>query len=167
MEGKKKTKLKIQYTPTGVPFAIVPDTKNILCCTICGGPKTTMPFRAPVRIGDEASVRVNADGTRANLEQDIIPGTGQGCSLLYLVPLQTCNKRECMDAAYEIFKADCAAGPPKDLNGYRWKPSLYHCKSCLKFDEDLKKCAQCGSARYCSLECQHLDWNEHKQTCKK
>lgn len=31
----------------------------------------------------------------------------------------------------------------------------------------LKTCATCRIARYCCLECQHLDWPRHKLECKK
>jgi len=28
-----------------------------------------------------------------------------------------------------------------------------------------KRCANCEKARYCSRDCQRLDWSEHKKVC--
>jgi splicing suppressor protein 51 len=43
------------------------------------------------------------------------------------------------------------------------------CSACYKPQKDptseLKRCAQCLTARYCSRECQKKDWKSHKLTC--
>lgn len=43
------------------------------------------------------------------------------------------------------------------------------CTSCDKLQsslpEPLKRCAKCQTARYCSRDCQNLDWKTHKRTC--
>ena len=46
------------------------------------------------------------------------------------------------------------------------------CRMCgsVKAKEDgkpLMKCARCRRVRYCSVECQRRDWQEHKKTCRK
>jgi hypothetical protein len=44
------------------------------------------------------------------------------------------------------------------------------CKNKNKLQDmsDLKKCGKCRMARYCSMECQKVDWKaRHKQNCKK
>ena len=35
----------------------------------------------------------------------------------------------------------------------------------VELGKTLKQCAKCGSARYCSRECQKTDWKEHKKVC--
>lgn len=45
------------------------------------------------------------------------------------------------------------------------------CDVCGKLESDilkLKKCARCGWARYCSVECQRQDWTSglHKERCR-
>lgn len=44
----------------------------------------------------------------------------------------------------------------------------YHkiCVNCGTKSENMKKCSQCKSARYCSSECQRADWKKHKKICK-
>jgi mitochondrial splicing suppressor protein 51 len=43
------------------------------------------------------------------------------------------------------------------------------CSACYRpqidFTSELKRCAQCLTARYCSRECQKKDWKTHKLTC--
>jgi hypothetical protein len=40
------------------------------------------------------------------------------------------------------------------------------CIGCRKSDtHKLKKCAACLMARYCGIECQYLDWSQHKHEC--
>jgi len=41
------------------------------------------------------------------------------------------------------------------------------CQVCLiqTADNAMKKCSRCEVACYCSVECQRLDWPEHKHTC--
>jgi len=41
------------------------------------------------------------------------------------------------------------------------------CQVCHKTEVTLKKCAACGSAWYCSSNCQKQDWGKHKSTCSK
>jgi hypothetical protein len=38
------------------------------------------------------------------------------------------------------------------------------CNVCLK--EGVHKCSKCSSRRYCSRECQLLDWKDHKKYCR-
>jgi ribosomal protein L37E len=40
------------------------------------------------------------------------------------------------------------------------------CQHCGSFEVELKVCAQCGLAHYCSAECQQIDWQAyHKNEC--
>ena len=39
------------------------------------------------------------------------------------------------------------------------------CSNCGKYKESLKQCSKCHNASYCSIECQRLDWPEHKTHC--
>ncbi|KAI0156544.1 putative MYND domain protein [Xylariaceae sp. FL1272] len=41
------------------------------------------------------------------------------------------------------------------------------CNACEKSSPDLKRCAKCQTARYCSKECQKTDWKMHKKICGK
>ncbi len=41
------------------------------------------------------------------------------------------------------------------------------CSECGKAGDDLKTCASCKNAKYCSRECQLKAWASHKQECKK
>ncbi|KAL9598529.1 MAG: hypothetical protein Q9219_004431 [cf. Caloplaca sp. 3 TL-2023] len=41
------------------------------------------------------------------------------------------------------------------------------CDSCKKTSGQLSKCAACGTARYCSKECQKSAWKSHKVHCKR
>lgn len=41
------------------------------------------------------------------------------------------------------------------------------CQNCKKSCGELKKCAGCFSAHYCSRECQRIDWQDHKKACVK
>lgn len=48
------------------------------------------------------------------------------------------------------------------------KSACFERKMCIVCTKrDTKVCTGCRDARYCSVECQILDWNEHKQECKK
>ena len=40
-----------------------------------------------------------------------------------------------------------------------------HCRFCDVEGGKLKTCAGCMHARYCSAECQKLDWPDHKKNC--
>lgn len=40
------------------------------------------------------------------------------------------------------------------------------CSVCGK-NADLKTCKECHKIKYCSRECQRVDWNTHKTNCKK
>lgn len=40
------------------------------------------------------------------------------------------------------------------------------CRNCGRTGEDMKKCARCQQAEYCSRECQKADWKAHKPTCR-
>jgi hypothetical protein len=45
--------------------------------------------------------------------------------------------------------------------------SLKHvCVMCPAQGSDMKYCARCRIARYCSAECQKADWSHHKHICK-
>lgn len=41
------------------------------------------------------------------------------------------------------------------------------CDNCNKSSNQLKSCARCGKARYCSKECQKAAWKAHKPRCTK
>jgi hypothetical protein len=41
------------------------------------------------------------------------------------------------------------------------------CSKCGKGDEKLLKCGRCHAVKYCSRECQKLDWGVHKNICGK
>ncbi|KAI4195574.1 MAG: hypothetical protein LQ346_003396 [Caloplaca aetnensis] len=41
------------------------------------------------------------------------------------------------------------------------------CDNCNRSSTQLKNCAACGKARYCSKECQKAAWKSHKLGCKK
>lgn len=40
------------------------------------------------------------------------------------------------------------------------------CHKCHKKREELKKCAKCRCAMYCSRDCQINHWKHHKKQCK-
>jgi hypothetical protein len=50
------------------------------------------------------------------------------------------------------------------------RTSLKRCGYCAKADvidgDTLKKCSTCKAVRYCSRECQAVDWPNHKKVCK-
>lgn len=53
---------------------------------------------------------------------------------------------------------------------YRNTPSVTHaCCVCHKTEAEgggeLKKCGRCSPAKYCSAQCQRVDWKKHKATC--
>lgn len=39
------------------------------------------------------------------------------------------------------------------------------CKTCNQ-KKPLKRCSRCKRVSYCSIECQHADWSNHKEFCK-
>jgi hypothetical protein len=41
------------------------------------------------------------------------------------------------------------------------------CAACNKVSPSLKRCSRCRSTVYCSVECQHQHWSQHKIVCKK
>ena len=53
--------------------------------------------------------------------------------------------------------AEKKAEAPKDLV----------CANCGRAAEKLSKCSVCKKVGYCSVRCQHSDWQFHKRTCKK
>lgn len=61
----------------------------------------------------------------------------------------------CIKRVYALAQRPCAY-----LGCTRLKQSL---KTPLKRG---KLCAGCGIVRYCSIDCQKVDWKEHKVTCK-
>ena len=44
-------------------------------------------------------------------------------------------------------------------------PLVPSCAVCDKSDLPLKKCSQCSSVFYCSVDCQKADWKSHKSNC--
>ncbi|KAG8903348.1 hypothetical protein FRB99_003410 [Tulasnella sp. 403] len=40
------------------------------------------------------------------------------------------------------------------------------CQDDESMDEELMKCGQCKTIRYCSQDCQKADWKRHKKTCQ-
>ena len=40
------------------------------------------------------------------------------------------------------------------------------CERCFVRSQDMKKCAGCTTAYYCSVVCQKQDWKKHKKMCK-
>jgi hypothetical protein len=59
-------------------------------------------------------------------------------------------------------------GVVSSLLGQLQKITSRSCHGCLKdFDGDvLKLCGRCKEVRYCSIECQRMDWAVHKTACK-
>ena len=43
--------------------------------------------------------------------------------------------------------------------------NINKCFSCFKVVENIKSCAKCHLANYCSKECQNRDWKIHKLSC--
>ncbi|XP_063403668.1 uncharacterized protein LOC134687361 [Mytilus trossulus] len=43
---------------------------------------------------------------------------------------------------------------------------IQSCCSCYRSSFQLKKCSNCGTATYCSKECQKKHWKKHKHMCK-
>jgi len=47
---------------------------------------------------------------------------------------------------------------------------MYPCSKCGVTESELQKvtklCSRCKKARYCSVECQKEDWQEHKKVCQ-
>jgi hypothetical protein len=41
------------------------------------------------------------------------------------------------------------------------------CAACKKVSQSPKRCSRCRSSVYCSVECQHQHWAQHKMVCKK
>jgi hypothetical protein len=41
------------------------------------------------------------------------------------------------------------------------------CAACKKISEKLKRCSRCQVVFYCSVECQHAHWTQHKHVCNK
>eukprot|EP00127_Corallochytrium_limacisporum_P004096 Clim_evm41s157 gene=Clim_evmTU41s157 len=46
-------------------------------------------------------------------------------------------------------------------------PAQNICSGCEKDAGDLKRCAACHSAAYCSKDCQKQHWTFHKKVCKR
>ena len=44
----------------------------------------------------------------------------------------------------------------------------HHCNHCFRVGgpEQFKRCKQCKSVLYCSMECQKAQWQEHKLLCQ-
>ena len=47
------------------------------------------------------------------------------------------------------------------------KSEVYECNHCSSKQINMRKCANCMKARYCSTECQKEDWPTHQKDCKK
>jgi hypothetical protein len=56
----------------------------------------------------------------------------------------------------------------KSVNGVGKSNSVPHCWRCDERDKPLQLCGKCGTASYCSRDCQVADWKEqHKLDCKR
>ena len=59
----------------------------------------------------------------------------------------------------EVFNPrDCAAYPK-----FAFKQDT--CSICGQTEGQLKNCGRCGVKKYCSAECQKMDWPRHKDQC--
>ena len=47
------------------------------------------------------------------------------------------------------------------------KPETNLCDNPVCFNYEVKPCSGCRLVYYCSIECQKLDWKNHKQLCVK
>lgn len=64
--------------------------------------------------------------------------------------------------------ADVDASPPGTQSAPQpTTSSSPQCDNCNKPSTQLKNCAACGKAKYCSKECQKAAWKAHKPECKK
>lgn len=87
-------------------------------------------------------------------------------------PKRTCRCKEvayCDDACLEKdrrhVKRECVAllaeQPPPPP-----RQAKYMCSGCFR-EKATKRCARCKITRYCSVECQRRDWEEHRKRCEK
>ena len=49
----------------------------------------------------------------------------------------------------------------------QFKCSRVKCENMEKTKGEFKLCSACRTVRYCCVECQRMDWPEHKQICNK
>lgn len=95
----------------------------------------------------------------------------QGRSFVRDLILQECwltgkNKK------HEFFIESEAIGMDPWGDGLKMNPrwlykalNLASCTTCEKTSQNLNRCARCGTAAYCSAECQRTDWPVHKAVC--
>ena len=57
----------------------------------------------------------------------------------------------------------------QDNKELRYQPTAQSeakfCYYCNKFENNLKKCTNCFTAKYCGKQCQRSDWKNHKEQC--
>lgn len=65
---------------------------------------------------------------------------------------------------HQLFGLDGKAGHCQNSAPLTFR-SLKSCGRCKVQDTKLSYCPRCKIIKYCSQECQHTDWPDHRQTC--
>jgi len=83
--------------------------------------------------------------------------------------LQTCGKqcRVLLASSLEELKLEFPSVKYHQEEGVKLASMCCHLCQVRETTTKFKSCARCGSLRYCSKECQKMDWTEHKITCGK
>jgi len=73
-----------------------------------------------------------------------------------------CCKKRCVKCRQQVCKICNPCDPIPFCN-----KCLYMCTTCKKFSENLVRCKKCKITRYCSEECQAVDYlDKHTKTCE-
>lgn len=91
-----------------------------------------------------------------------------GCLAVNNTLLPVCENDFCVRKAETALDA-YRQNPSLHQEGVKLGPEVLSCKSCFRDHSDtlpLQACARCGATLYCSLDCQKMDWQFHKQQCK-
>jgi len=101
-------------------------------------------------------------------------------AIVYTGALHGEDLKQCMQELFPDAQIEEKATiQPMDLKKgviHQWKPTLkrdafmqmlnMHCSTCTK-KEKLLRCSRCLRAYYCNASCQKLDWEKHKEICKR